>query len=441
MRVQESAPAHSSLEDLQANSSEHGDVSVGSVKFVVQAAEITYGLFSEGLRERLALPAGEEQDQEHAALTLNEATQLITPEDREELLKLRNRMQKVGLQVVNHAHEKLTDEAARTIEVLNILPRIEALEQRIKGKALSTRGVVSTGSSPRIRRTPDQEADPTLDSMQLLLREVGRYPLLKPEEELELSKRIERGDLEAKERMINSNLRLVVANARRYQGQGLPLGDLIQEGTLGLIRASEKFDWRKGFRFSTYATLWIRQAIQRGLENTSRTIRLPVHVAQRSRKIGRIERELTTRLGHEPSDEEIAAAADLPLDEVVEIRDADRAVISLDKPVGEDDDMTFGDMLKLETQAVDEEIHEALKSETLLNAIAELPDNEREVIEMRFGFGVREPVTLSQAGRKIGVGAERARQIEEKALKRLSDRQELLDLNNADKWEPPAHEN
>jgi RNA polymerase primary sigma factor len=232
-----------------------------------------------------------------------------------------------------------------------------------------------------------------------------------------------------------------VANARRYQGQGLPLGDLIQEGTLGLIRASEKFDWRKGFRFSTYATLWIRQAIQRGLENTSRTIRLPVHVAQRSRKIGRIERELTTRLGHEPSDEEIAAAADLPLDEVVEIRDADRAVISLDKPVGEDDDMTFGDMLKLETQAVDEEIHEALKSETLLNAIAELPDNEREVIEMRFGFGVREPVTLSQAGRKIGVGAERARQIEEKALKRLSDRQELLDLNNADKWEPPAHEN
>jgi RNA polymerase primary sigma factor len=441
MRVQESAPAHSSLEDLQANSSEHGDVSVGSVKFVVQAAEITYGLFSEGLRERLALPAGEEQDQEHAALTLNEATQLITPEDREELLKLRNRMQKVGLQVVNHAHEKLTDEAARTIEVLNILPRIEALEQRIKGKALSTRGVVSTGSSPRIRRTPDQEADPTLDSMQLLLREVGRYPLLKPEEELELSKCIERGDLEAKERMINSNLRLVVANARRYQGQGLPLGDLIQEGTLGLIRASEKFDWRKGFRFSTYATLWIRQAIQRGLENTSRTIRLPVHVAQRSRKIGRIERELTTRLGHEPSDEEIAAAADLPLDEVVEIRDADRAVISLDKPVGEDDDMTFGDMLKLETQAVDEEIHEALKSETLLNAIAELPDNEREVIEMRFGFGVREPVTLSQAGRKIGVGAERARQIEEKALKRLSDRQELLDLNNADKWEPPAHEN
>ena len=136
--------------------------------------------------------------------------------------------------------------------------------------------------------------------------------------------------------MINSNLRLVVANARRYQGQGLALGDLIQEGMLGLIRAVEKFDWRKGFRFSTYATLWIRQAIQRGLENTSRTIRLPVHVAQRSRKVGRIERELTTKLGHEPTDEEIADAADLPLADVIEIRKADRAVVSLDKPVGDD---------------------------------------------------------------------------------------------------------
>jgi len=163
--------------------------------------------------------------------------------------------------------------------------------------------------TPR-RRDTEHEVDPTLDSLQLLLREAGRYPLLKPSEEIELAKRIERGDLAAKERMINSNLRLVVANARRYQGQGLALGDLIQEGMLGLIRAVEKFDWRKGFRFSTYATLWIRQAIQRGLENTSRTIRLPVHVAQRSRKVGRIERELTTRLGHEPSDEEIASAAE-----------------------------------------------------------------------------------------------------------------------------------
>jgi RNA polymerase primary sigma factor len=285
--------------------------------------------------------------------------------------------------------------------------------------------------TPPARLEGHEQADPTLDSLQLLLREAGRYQLLKPSEEIELAKRIERGDLEAKERMINSNLRLVVANARRYQGQGLALGDLIQEGMLGLIRAVEKFDWRKGFRFSTYATLWIRQAIQRGLENTSRTIRLPVHVAQRSRKVGRIERELTTRLGHEPTDEEIASAADLPLEDVIEIRKADRAVVSLDKPVGDEGDTSFGDLLALETPPVDEEVHEAIRSETLLSAIAELPEPERDVIEMRFGAGDREPQTLSQAGRKLGVSTERARQIEERALRRLSQRPELMALREA----------
>src|SRR5918995_1718247 len=234
------------------------------------------------------------------------------------------------------------------------------------------------------------DVDPTLDSLQLLLREAGRFTLLTPAEEIELAKRIEKGDLVAKERMINSNLRLVVANARRYQGQGLALGDLIQEGMLGLIRAVEKFDWRKGFRFSTYATLWIRQAIQRGLENTSRTIRLPVHVAQRSRKVGRIERELTTKLGHEPTDEEIASAADLPLADVIEIRKADRAVVSLDKPVGDEGDTSFGDLLAIETAPVDEE-----------------------------------------AGRKLGVSTERARQIEERALKRLSQRTDVMSLREA----------
>ena len=270
-----------------------------------------------------------------------------------------------------------------------------------------------------------------MDSLQLLLREAGRYPLLKPSEEIELAKRIEKGDLAAKDRMINSNLRLVVANARRYQGQGLALGDLIQEGMLGLIRAVEKFDWRKGFRFSTYATLWIRQAIQRGLENTSRTIRLPVHVAQRSRKVGRIERELTTKLGHEPTDEEIAAVADLPLEDVIEIRKADRAVVSLDKPVGDEGDTSFGDLLAIETAPVDEEVGEKLRSETLLEAIAELPEQERNVIEMRFGAGDQEPQTLSQAGRKLGVSTERARQIEERALKRLSQRTDVMALREA----------
>ena len=265
------------------------------------------------------------------------------------------------------------------------------------------------------------DVDPTLDSLQLLLREAGRFTLLTPAEEIELAKRIEKGDLVAKDRMINSNLRLVVANARRYQGQGLALGDLIQEGMLGLIRAVEKFDWRKGFRFSTYATLWIRQAIQRGLENTSRTIRLPVHVAQRARKVGRIERELTTKLGHEPTDEEIADAVDLPLADVIEIRKADRAVVSLDKPVGDDGDTSFGDLLAIETAPVDEEVQES-SAGTPLSASPSLPEPERNVIEMRFGAGDQEPQTLSQAGKKLGVSTERARQLEERALRKLSQR-------------------
>jgi len=284
---------------------------------------------------------------------------------------------------------------------------------------------------PRAKRETQLEVDPTLDSLQLLLREAGRYPLLRPVEEIELAKRIEKGDLAAKDRMINSNLRLVVSIARRYQGQGLALGDLIQEGMLGLIRAVEKFDWRKGFRFSTYATLWIRQAIQRGLENTSRTIRLPVHVAQRARKVGRVERELATKLGHEPSNEEIALAAELPLEEVIEIRKAERAIASLDKPVGEDGDTSLGDLLAIQTPSVDEEVQEAFQSEALQVAIAELPEPERDVIEMRFGAGDSEPQTLSQAGKRLGVSTERARQIEERALKRLSQRPELLALREA----------
>ena len=296
-----------------------------------------------------------------------------------------------------------------------------------KGTITST-----TIEAPRPKTAADYQVDPTLDSLQLLLREAGKYPLLKPHEEIELAKRIERGDLAAKDRMINSNLRLVVSNARRYQGQGLSLGDLIQEGMLGLIRAVEKFDWRKGFRFSTYATLWIRQAIQRGLENTSRTIRLPVHVAQRSRKVGRIERELTTKLGHEPSDEEIAAVADLPLADVIEIRKADRAVVSLDKPVGEDGDTSLGDLISLESPSVDEEVHEQLElRDPARRHRGPARAGAQTSSRCASAPATQEPQTLSQAGRKLGVSTERARQIEERALRRLSQRPELIALREA----------
>ena len=176
----------------------------------------------------------------------------------------------------------------------------------------------------------------------------------RPAQEIELAKRIERGDLHAKELLVNSNLRLVASNARRYQNQGLPLGDLVQEGMLGLIRASEKFDWRKGFRFSTYATLWIRQAIQRGLENSGRTIRLPVHVAQRSRKVGRVERELSVRLGREPTLEELAQETGLPIEQVEEVRHQRAALVSLDQQIGEDGDTALGDLLPSDAEAPEE---------------------------------------------------------------------------------------
>jgi RNA polymerase primary sigma factor len=271
-----------------------------------------------------------------------------------------------------------------------------------------------------------EAVDTTIDPLHQLLAESRRWPLLTPPEEIELAQRIERGDLMAKERMINSNLRLVVSVARKYQGQGLPLGDLVQEGMLGLIRAVEKFDWRKGFRFSTYGTLWIRQAIQRGLENTSRTIRLPVHMSQRARKVARIERELTLKLGHEPSDEEIAKVAEISAEEVEEIRAADQAPASLDKHVGDDGDTAFGDLLAADQLSPEEEVTENWETTILQSAVSELPEQERRVIELRFGHGPEGKMhTLGQAGKVLAVSAERTRQIEERALRKLSQNAEL----------------
>src|SRR6059058_6136314 len=208
----------------------------------------------------------------------------------------------------------------------------------------------------------------TTDALQLFLNEAGRWPLLTAEEEVELSKRIERGDLEAKERMINSNLRLVVSIAKRYQGHGLSLLDLIQEGIIGLIRAVEKFDWRRGFKFSTYATWWIRQAVQRGVANKSRTIRIPVHIAEREQKIARAGRELLAKHERPPTVEEIAKAAKLPLKQVREVRQAARAVASLDKPVGSEGDAQLGELIPTQAPGLEEEVHVSFAEETLRRA-------------------------------------------------------------------------
>src|ERR1039458_2835785 len=243
--------------------------------------------------------------------------------------------------------------------------------------------------------TPDSFIPEAVDQ---LLAHSRRYPLLAPAQEIDLAQRIERGDLHAKELLVNSNLRLVASNARRYQNQGLPLGDLVQEGMLGLIRASEKFDWRKGFRFSTYATLWIRQAIQRGLENSGRTIRLPVHVAQRSRKVGRVARELSVRL---------------------------------DQQIGEDGDTALGDLLPSDLEAPEDTAWDNERERIVHKAIEQLPETERTVLTLRFGTGREEPQTLTAIGKRLGFSAERASQLEQRALKKLAELPELVALREA----------
>jgi RNA polymerase primary sigma factor len=248
-----------------------------------------------------------------------------------------------------------------------------------------------------------------------LLRRASQYRLLDPKEEIDLAQRIERGDLDAKDLLVNSNLRLVVSVARHYVGQGLTLDDLVQEGMLGLIRAVEKFDYRKGYRFSTYATIWIRQALQRGLDNTGRTIRLPSHMSQRARRIARVERELTAEHG-----EKIAEAAELDIDEVALLRERDRALASLDQTVGDDGETPLGALLPNDGETVDEEVERETEASALREAVDRLPEDEREVIHLRFGTGGKGEHTLVQAARRLGMPPSKARQAEERALRRLA---------------------
>ena len=231
--------------------------------------------------------------------------------------------------------------------------------------------------------------------------------------------------------MINSNLRLVISIARKYQGQGLSLGDLIQEGMLGLIRAVEKFDWRKGFKFSTYGTLWIRQAIGRGLANSSRTVRLPVHIVARARKIRDKERALAATLGREPSDEEIADALHMDIDEVVDIRRADQSPASLDQGVGDSEETALGDLIARDEPAPEEEVADQFASRTVMRVVEELPTEERKVLTLRYGLGGREPVALRETGRQLGLSAERVRQVENRALRKLASDGELASLRDA----------
>src|ERR671923_503887 len=302
---------------------------------------------------------------------------------------------------------------------------------------LDERGIALTDDCAR----PDaREADyvngdlavATTDALQLFLNEAGRYKLLTAAEEVELAKRIERGDKEAKDLMINSNLRLVVSIAKKYQGHGISLLDLIQEGIIGLIRAVEKFDWRRGYKFSTYATWWIRQAVQRGVANKAREIRIPVHIVDRERKIGRAERELTAKFGRAPTEEEVAKAAKLPLKQVREVRQAARAVTSLDRPVGDEGETSYGELFAGEEAPPEERLHLSLEQDVLRRAIANLPDREQRVVKLRYGLnGDADPQSLEEIGRRLGLTRERVRQLEAEALERLAVNREIEALRAA----------
>ena len=278
----------------------------------------------------------------------------------------------------------------------------------------------------------DLTVEPSLDSLRLYLRSIGRVDLLTADQEVMLAKRIERGDMEAKQQMIEANLRLVVSIAKNYLGRGLTFLDLIQEGSLGLIRAVEKFDYRRGYKFSTYATWWIRQAVTRAIADKARTIRIPVHMVEKLNKVVHVERQLVQDLGREPSPEEIAKDLEWTTREVKDILRMAQLPVSLEKPIGEDEDSSLGDFVEDETAESPFELaSENLRRQNVRKALEALPEREREVMEMRFGLNGHQARTLEEVGRAFGVTRERIRQIENNTLKKLESLPEAQRLRDA----------
>jgi RNA polymerase primary sigma factor len=276
--------------------------------------------------------------------------------------------------------------------------------------------------------TPAEVAEATSDSLQLFLRDISQRALLTAAEEVELAKRIERGDTAAKNRMIESNLRLVVANAKRYRGLGLPFLDLIQEGIIGLIRAVEKFDHRRGFKFSTYATWWIRQAMQRALQQQSRTIRIPVHVGQELARVRSAERRLSAEMGRDPTPEEVAAEVGLAVEHLEELRAAERIPVSLEARVGSDGETELGALLPEDGPSPFDELEVELAEKSIRRALERLDERGRRVIELRFGIGGNEPLPLREVAKRMGLSAEGVRKLERRALRTLAEERELQAL-------------
>jgi RNA polymerase primary sigma factor len=359
-------------------------------------------------------------------------------QELEEIKGLVTRGQQLGVLTfaeISQAVGELDLDEADVEELHGFLERAEIELVEELDPALAAAAELERAPDKRGRRKPktalDLKPDMTTDSLQLFLKDIGKVRLLTAQEEVDLAKRIERGDLDAKQKMVESNLRLVVSIAKNYRNQGLPFLDLIQEGTLGLVRAAEKFDYRRGFKFSTYATWWIRQAVARALADKARTIRIPVHVVEKLNKIGRAERKLVTELGREPTAEEIAKVTGIGPAEVESIKRAAQAPVSLEKPVGDEEESEFGQFIADErAESPYERAAEILTKEALREALENLSYRERRVLELRYGLGGEHPRTLDEVGRTFNVTRERIRQIENQSLKKLQSLAEAQKLRD-----------
>jgi RNA polymerase primary sigma factor len=311
------------------------------------------------------------------------------------------------------------DEVALALDELDLEPsQLDEFYAALDEAQIAVVHAGEAAAEPEVEIEPETEI--TTDALQLFLKDIGKVPLLTAAQEVELAKRIERGEHSAKQAMVEANLRLVVSIAKRYRNQGLPFLDLIQEGTIGLVRAAEKFDYRKGFKFSTYATWWIRQAVARAIADKGRTIRMPVHVVEKLNRILRAERKLRAERGREPSIEEIARDVDMSPDEVEHIRRSAQTPVSLEKPVGDDDESEFGHFLADDSTPLPDELAETtLQREALRNILGALSERERKVLELRYGLDGHQPRTLDEVGRAFNVTRERIRQIEHQGLKKL----------------------
>ena len=335
------------------------------------------------------------------------------------------------LEAAQAAGRVSAEEIALALDELELEPaQIEDVYRALEELQVEIVDAQATGADPKEEVRLDQTVrEVSTDALQLFLKDIGKVELLTAAEEVELAKRIERGDHRAKQEMVEANLRLVVSIAKRYRNQGLPFLDLIQEGTIGLVSAAEKFDWRKGYKFSTYATWWIRQAVARALADKGRTIRMPVHVVEKLNKIVRSERRLRGEFCREPLAFEIARDVDLPLDEVEQILRTSQAPVSLEKPVGDDEESEFGHFLTDKTAQLPEDVAtENFRVSALTHSLAGLTLRERRVVELRYGLDGQTPATLDEVGKIFKVTRERIRQIESRCLQKLSELPELQDL-------------